>query len=204
MLTPYRTAGSTADSGDRRNTRSQDRSGEGKNLGWGHPPEDLRGRLLSRSSTAARSAGVACEVAALREVLPQEAVRVLVRGALSRSPRVGKEHALGEEGRDLVVARHLRSSPRPPVNVSPFIRGEARGSARDRHAPPGRVHTPSSWRGAVNSKRDRAPVGATILELSRPGADLRGPVGETVIWPIHRKALAGPHSTRAATDDRGQ
>ena len=58
---------------------------------------------------AARSAGEYAKVAALRKVLAEEPVGVLVGASLPGPTGIREEHSVGEEVGDLVVAGHLRS-----------------------------------------------------------------------------------------------
>ena len=93
-----------ADSGGQRNRR-----GPICSIGF-LKPRRLRGRSLSSAATQSRSSALCSgEVAALREVLAQQAVGVLVRGALPGCVRVAEVDVdVGVHG-DLLPLAHLRA-----------------------------------------------------------------------------------------------
>lgn len=65
------------------------------------PIVELRGDYFQRFS------GVDAQVAVFPKVLPQQSVRVLVGSPLPWFARVGEEHAVVEEGGNLVVVSHF-------------------------------------------------------------------------------------------------
>jgi hypothetical protein len=96
-------------------------------------PSVFRGRALRAWATAARIVdAMRCEIRALREVLAQQPVGVLVRSALPWAVRIAEVDAEPGVDAQLVVLCHLRSLA-PGQRTSQLL-GQGRDRARDRVA----------------------------------------------------------------------